>query len=97
MVDAPWLNITDSEDNITFYLVVYGAIAGANSVFTMFRAFLFAYGGILAAQSVHSKLLGAILKVSVNFYCLCALCTMSSPPVCELRMYKQLSVIKYTL
>lgn len=56
-------NTTDADD-IQFYLTVYGALAGANSLFTLMRAFLFAYGGICAAQYLHTKLLSVILKVS---------------------------------
>jgi len=37
-------------------------------VFTLFRAFLYAYGGIRAATVLHQKLLGSILKASVLFF-----------------------------
>jgi ATP-binding cassette subfamily C (CFTR/MRP) protein 10 len=58
--------VTDSSDgsNISYYLTVYALFAGLNSVFTLFRAFLFAYGGIHAATDVHKKLLKTIMKVS---------------------------------
>ena len=56
--------MTTAGDNIAFYLTIYGCLAGANSIFTLFRAFLFAYGGICAAQTIHRKLLSNILKVS---------------------------------
>jgi hypothetical protein len=72
--------VTDSSDgnNISYYLTVYALFAGLNSVFTLFRAFLFAYGGIHAATNVHKRLLKTIIKVStivgwklvkLNFFC----------------------------
>ena len=60
---SPWSNLTEAEDNIRYYLTVYGTLAGANSLFTLIRAFLFAYGGICAATRVHKLLLSRILKV----------------------------------
>uniref|UniRef100_A0A4W5RNL0 ATP-binding cassette, sub-family C (CFTR/MRP), member 10 n=1 Tax=Hucho hucho TaxID=62062 RepID=A0A4W5RNL0_9TELE len=53
---------------VKFYLTVYGSIAGANTVFTAFRAFLFAYGGIRAATVVHNRLLDTVLKATVTFF-----------------------------
>lgn len=64
-------NSTD-ESNISYYLIVYVVFAGLNSVFTLFRAFLFAYGGIHAATSVHRQLLKTIMKV--NNYCATSCC-----------------------
>ena len=55
--------MTDSEDNVAFYLTVYGILGVANSLFTLVRAFLFAYGGICAATKIHRLLLARILKV----------------------------------
>ncbi|XP_066282147.1 ATP-binding cassette sub-family C member 10-like [Branchiostoma lanceolatum] len=55
-------------DDITFYLTVYGALAGANTVFTLFRAFLFAYGGICAARVLHDQLINSILKAKIQFF-----------------------------
>ena len=52
---------TDS-DVVDFYLPVYGGIAGANSFFSLARAFLFAYGGICAARNVHEKLIGVVME-----------------------------------
>ncbi|EMP24463.1 Multidrug resistance-associated protein 7 [Chelonia mydas] len=48
--------------DVNFYLMVYGGIAGANSVFTILRAFLFAYGTIRAATVIHSRLLQRVMK-----------------------------------
>ncbi|XP_069116797.1 ATP-binding cassette sub-family C member 10-like [Argopecten irradians] len=58
----------DSEDDIKFYLTVYGCLAGANSLFTLARAFLFAYGGICAARILHHKLLEKILRAPMSFF-----------------------------
>jgi len=57
-------NSTSDDDDLMFYLSVYGGLAGANSLLTLIRAFLFAYGGIEAAVFLHSQLLAAILKVN---------------------------------
>jgi hypothetical protein len=38
------VNVTWATDYVPFYLTVYGGIALANCVFTLSRAFLFAYG-----------------------------------------------------
>jgi ATP-binding cassette subfamily C (CFTR/MRP) protein 10 len=63
--------VTDSNDgsNISYYLTVYALLAALNSVFTLFRAFLFAYGGIYAATYVHKQLLNTVIKVSTIFEC----------------------------
>ncbi|XP_055762369.1 ATP-binding cassette sub-family C member 10-like isoform X2 [Salvelinus fontinalis] len=53
---------------VKFYLTVYGSIAGANTVFTAFRAFLFAFGGIRAASVIHNRLLDTVLKATVTFF-----------------------------
>ena len=58
-------NISDSSDNISFYMIVYGSLAGFNSLATLFRAFLFAYSGIEAAKLIHKRLLSSILKVII--------------------------------
>jgi ATP-binding cassette subfamily C (CFTR/MRP) protein 10 len=58
--------VIDSSDgsNISYYLTVYALFAGLNSLFTLVRAFLFAYGGINAATNVHKRLLKTVIKVS---------------------------------
>ena len=47
----------------SYFLGVYGAIAGANTIFTFLRAFLFARGGLNAAKFMHSHLVDVILQV----------------------------------
>ncbi|NXA51711.1 MRP7 protein, partial [Nothocercus julius] len=54
--------------DVTFYLTVYGSIAGANSLFTALRAFLFAFGTIRAATVVHSRLFQQVIKATVTFF-----------------------------
>ncbi|NWX23536.1 MRP7 protein, partial [Aegotheles bennettii] len=54
--------------DVNFYLVVYGSIAGANSLFTILRAFLFAYGAVRAATVIHNRLLQRVLKATVTFF-----------------------------
>ncbi|XP_053917428.1 ATP-binding cassette sub-family C member 10 isoform X2 [Cuculus canorus] len=54
--------------DVNFYLIVYGSIAGANSLFTILRAFLFAYGAIRAATVIHNRLLQRALKATVTFF-----------------------------
>ncbi|NXL40961.1 MRP7 protein, partial [Podilymbus podiceps] len=54
--------------DVNFYLIVYGSIAGANSIFTILRAFLFAYGTIRAATVIHNRLLQRVLKATVTFF-----------------------------
>ncbi|XP_050405501.1 ATP-binding cassette sub-family C member 10 isoform X2 [Patella vulgata] len=67
-IDSIMRNISESKDNINFYLMIYGCLAGANSMFTLARAFLFAFGGIQAAQVLHKKLLASILNAPVSFF-----------------------------
>ncbi|NXE59272.1 MRP7 protein, partial [Calcarius ornatus] len=54
--------------DVNFYLVVYGSIAGANSLFTIIRAFLFAYGALRAGSVIHDRLLQRVLKATVTFF-----------------------------
>lgn len=55
----------DGDDNgVEYYLGVYAILAVLNSVFTLIRAFMFAYGGIQAAISMHKQLLKVVMRVS---------------------------------
>lgn len=56
-------NQSDQNHSLGFYLSVYGGLAGINSIFALFRAFLFAMAGIKAAVVLHDKLLSNIVKV----------------------------------
>lgn len=49
-----------------YYLIVYSLLATLNSIFTLIRAFIFAYGGIHAAVMMHKQLLKIIMRVNIN-------------------------------
>ncbi|XP_043489860.1 ATP-binding cassette sub-family C member 10 [Polistes fuscatus] len=54
--------------NNNYYLTVYGLLALFNSVFTLIRAFIFAYGGIQAATFLHKQLLKTVMKAKSMFF-----------------------------
>jgi len=49
------------------FFYVYGALCLANSFFTLFRAFFFAYSGILAGKYIHRRLVDNLSKVCLLF------------------------------
>ena len=53
----------EQKDRSMYFLTVYICIAAANTLFTLLRAFLFAYGGVEAATNLHASLLNRLLKV----------------------------------
>ena len=55
-------------ETVRYYLIVYGSIAIANSLFSFMRAFLFAFGGITAARSIHQKLLKSVMRGKIVFF-----------------------------
>nr|XP_060609998.1 ATP-binding cassette sub-family C member 10 [Anolis sagrei ordinatus] len=59
---------SNGTSDVKFYLTVYGCIAGANSIFTILRAFLFAYGTIHAATVIHNRLLRRVVKATMTFF-----------------------------
>ncbi|KAJ6651178.1 hypothetical protein lerEdw1_000730, partial [Lerista edwardsae] len=59
---------SNSTLDVNFYLTVYGCIAGANSIFTILRAFLFAFGTIHAATIIHNRLLKRVMKATMTFF-----------------------------
>jgi len=61
-------NGSDIDINARYYLSVYGIIAVSNTLFTLLRSFLFAYGGICAAKKIHTKLLRVILRAKMFFF-----------------------------
>ncbi|KAK8730961.1 hypothetical protein OTU49_007721 [Cherax quadricarinatus] len=69
---AQGLSKSDPSSNVDpstkFYLTVYGILAASNSIFTLMRAFLFAYGGICAAKFLHRQLLDAVLYAKISFF-----------------------------
>lgn len=48
-----------------YYLTVYSLLATLNSIFTLIRAFIFAYGGIHAAVTMHKQLLKIVMRVRI--------------------------------
>lgn len=53
---------------VSFYMYVYVGLAVANTLFTLLRAFFFAFGGLLAARVVHERLLDCILHVRIQLF-----------------------------
>ncbi|CAH2076394.1 unnamed protein product, partial [Iphiclides podalirius] len=51
-----------------YYLEMYFALAGLNLVFTIMRAFLFAYGGVKAAGKIHKILVKVVVEAKVKFF-----------------------------
>ncbi|XP_062527496.1 ATP-binding cassette sub-family C member 10 isoform X2 [Bombyx mori] len=62
------LEISIPQYNDNFYLEAYFGLAGLNLVFTVMRAFLFAYGGVKAATKIHKVLLKVIVRAQVKFF-----------------------------
>jgi ATP-binding cassette subfamily C (CFTR/MRP) protein 10 len=48
-----------------YYLLLYVGVTVANTLFTLSRAFLFAYGGLVAARFLHNKLIKRVLRVFI--------------------------------
>lgn len=55
-----------SYHNTKYYLTVYSLLAVFNSIFTLIRAFIFAYGGIQAAITMHKQLLKIVMRVNIQ-------------------------------
>ncbi len=51
------------DPDVKYYFSILIVIGIANSIFTLMRAFLFAFGGIRGALKIHSALLNSVLKV----------------------------------
>nr|XP_045722869.1 ATP-binding cassette sub-family C member 10 isoform X2 [Mirounga angustirostris] len=58
----------NGSSDIRFYLTVYAAIAGINSLCTLLRAALFAAGTLQAAATLHRRLLCRVLMAPVTFF-----------------------------
>lgn len=67
VVEVPVVEFPEN-DSTMFYITVYCALAGANSIFTLFRAFLFAFGGLAAAKKMHDKLLTTVVLAKTYFF-----------------------------
>lgn len=55
-------------NNMKTFLLIYLGFACLNTVFTLLRAFIFAYGGIVAAKTFHKKLLRTVLQSKCVFF-----------------------------
>uniref|UniRef100_A0A183BLC8 ABC transmembrane type-1 domain-containing protein n=1 Tax=Globodera pallida TaxID=36090 RepID=A0A183BLC8_GLOPA len=51
-----------------FYLAIYVGIAALNTFCTLIRAFLFAFGCILAAKRLHERILSRILNATLTWW-----------------------------
>lgn len=66
-----WLSYwsdNESKNSVWFYLGIYAAIGGGNTLFVLIRSILFAYGGLNSAKSLHEKLLHRILRAPMAFF-----------------------------
>ncbi|KOC61936.1 Multidrug resistance-associated protein 7 [Habropoda laboriosa] len=59
-----------NDDNLStnYYLTVYALLAVFNTIFTLMRAFMFAYGGIQAAITIHKQLLKVVVRAKTAFF-----------------------------
>lgn len=56
------------DGNTDFYLKIFFWLAGVNAICTLFRAFSFAQGGLVAATCAHRQLLEKVMKLSPSFF-----------------------------
>uniref|UniRef100_A0A914Q6Q5 ABC transmembrane type-1 domain-containing protein n=1 Tax=Panagrolaimus davidi TaxID=227884 RepID=A0A914Q6Q5_9BILA len=65
----PNLPIKDEEwDRTKYFLMVYVVLAAINTLITLVRAFLFAFGGIISARKLHQKLLKVVLNSKLGWW-----------------------------
>ncbi|XP_078051150.1 ATP-binding cassette sub-family C member 10 isoform X1 [Augochlora pura] len=60
--------LEDHNMSTKYYLIVYGILVVLNSLFTLMRAFMFAYGGIQAATAIHKQLLKIVIRAKAIFF-----------------------------
>ncbi|VDK43637.1 unnamed protein product [Anisakis simplex] len=62
------LRLNDEDyDQTMYFLMVFAGLAFCNTLFTLIRAFLFAYGGIVAAKNLHNRLLHRVLNAALSW------------------------------
>ncbi|QQP39306.1 ATP-binding cassette sub-family C member 7, partial [Caligus rogercresseyi] len=61
-------NYKNNTQDAQHYIYIYTGLAVFHSIATLFRAFVFAYGGIKAAQVIHELLLGVLLRAKIYFF-----------------------------
>ncbi|KAH7645266.1 abc transporter sub-family c-like protein 8 [Dermatophagoides farinae] len=59
---------SNGSSSTMFYLFIFIAIGIGNSIITLIRAFLFAYGGVQAAINVHDQLLESLFQTSTLLF-----------------------------
>lgn len=59
--------LDDSNLSTSYCLTIYAILAVFNSLFTLMRAFMFAYGGIQAAVVMHKQLLKVVVRVRKSY------------------------------
>ncbi|CAF0839220.1 unnamed protein product [Brachionus calyciflorus] len=55
-------------DETKEFFLVYGILCVANTFFTLFRAFCFAYSGITAGKFIHESLIQNLVRASVKYF-----------------------------
>jgi len=55
--------VRDFDPEIKYFFTIFILIGVSNSIFTLARAFLFAYGGVQGGRKMHLKLLSIVVKV----------------------------------
>ncbi|RLN12234.1 ABC transporter C family member 13 isoform X2 [Panicum miliaceum] len=63
-----WVDSSTSTNNMVFYLIILAMFGIINSLFTLGRAFSFAFGGLRAAIHTHASLLENIISAPVCFF-----------------------------
>uniref|UniRef100_A0AC34QIF0 Uncharacterized protein n=1 Tax=Panagrolaimus sp. JU765 TaxID=591449 RepID=A0AC34QIF0_9BILA len=58
----------DEWDRTKYFLFIYIILVLINTILTLIRAFLFAYGGILSAKHLHKQLLSTVLKSKISWW-----------------------------
>nr|XP_023014206.1 multidrug resistance-associated protein 7 [Leptinotarsa decemlineata] len=57
-----------ADHDMNSYLKVYVEFACVNTLFTLIRSFIFAYGGVVAAEKFHKLLLKSVMKARCTFF-----------------------------
>ncbi|XP_033733634.1 multidrug resistance-associated protein 7-like [Pecten maximus] len=60
--------VTHSLTNLGYYMAVYICLAGVYAVTMLVREFLFVYGGMSVAKTMHNDLLNRILRAPMSFF-----------------------------
>ncbi|XP_072392166.1 ATP-binding cassette sub-family C member 10 [Diabrotica undecimpunctata] len=63
-----YIDYEEGDGNMSEFLKVYVELACVNTLFTLIRSFIFAYGGIMAATKFHKVLLKTVLKARCTFF-----------------------------